>query len=86
MASSGPRLSAVYTGIDAEVYEKMCIDSDAVSCFIIHSKCSHSGKFDLQIITEACMILFLTVVWTMNRCNPSIYAGYSDFGFRNEIW
>ena len=31
-------------------------------------------------------ILFLTVVWTMNRCNPSIYAGYSDFGFRNEIW
>lgn len=56
MASSGPRLSAVYTGIDAEVYEKMCIDSDAVSCFIIHSKCSHSGKFDLQIITEACMM------------------------------
>ena len=31
-------------------------------------------------------ILFLTVVRTMNRCNPSIYAGYSDFGFRNEIW
>lgn len=32
------------------------------------------------------IILFLTVVRTMNRCNPSIYAGYSDFGFRNEIW
>ena len=32
------------------------------------------------------IILFLTVVWTMNRCNPSIYAGYSGLGFRNEIW
>ena len=30
--------------------------------------------------------LFLTVAGTINRCNPSIYAGYSDLGFRNEIW
>ncbi|GFI44711.1 hypothetical protein IMSAGC019_00013 [Lachnospiraceae bacterium] len=32
------------------------------------------------------IILFLTVAGTINRCNPSIYAGYSDLGFRNEIW
>ena len=42
-------------------------------------------KFDLiNIMVYA--ILFLTVVLMMNRCKPSIYAGYSDFGFRNEIW
>ncbi|TGY91467.1 helix-turn-helix domain-containing protein, partial [Petralouisia muris] len=27
--------------------------------------------------------LFLTVIWTTNRCNPSIYTGYSDLNFRN---
>ena len=44
------------------------------------------ARFDLHYIYKRYKILFLTVVWMMNRCNPSIYAGYSDFGFRNEIW
>ncbi len=47
------------------------------------------GNVDITGLWETAflfIILFLTVVRTMNRCNPSIYAGYSDFGFRNEIW